>query len=102
MGESKEHKKIIKKAIKLLGQVLDEAGVPESHGLGHALKVLANLRQALLSNKEAGGKQKAIAEERQLALQLGALLHDADDKKYFPESLDYGNAVKIMRLALKD
>ena len=102
MSNNKEHRKIIKKASKLLGEVLDEAGVPESHGLGHALKVLENLRQALSSNEEAESKQIDLPAERQLALQLGALLHDADDKKYFPECKNYENAVSIMSQALKD
>lgn len=35
-------------------------------------------------------------------MQLGALLHDADDKKYFPEHKNYENANKIMDKALKN
>lgn len=33
-------------------------------------------------------------------MQLGALLHDADDKKYFPTHKNYENATKIMDKAL--
>ena len=34
-------------------------------------------------------------------MQLGALLHDADDKKYFPTHKNYENATKIMDKVLK-
>jgi hypothetical protein len=41
---------IIEQAKKLLFKVLVEAGVPESHGYGHAVAVLDNLDKTLHSN----------------------------------------------------
>ena len=35
-------------------------------------------------------------------MQLSALLHDADDKKYFPQNKAYENATKIIKKVLKD
>ena len=78
---------------------MTDSGVPESHGHGHALKVLANLQKALESNAET--KKIQIPSETQLALQLGALLHDADDKKYFPENDQKENCKKILKRVLK-
>lgn len=64
---SKLQKSILKKSTKLLDKVLTAAEVPESHGLGHALKVLANLHKAIESNAESG-KTIRLAPERELAL----------------------------------
>ena len=85
-----------------MDKVLTAAEVPESHGLGHAQKVLANLQKALESNEGLGSKMIKLTPERELALQLGALLHDADDKKYFPGHEAKENATKILKRALKD
>ena len=38
-----------------MAKVLTDAEVPESHGLAHAQKVLANLHKALKSNREEDG-----------------------------------------------
>jgi uncharacterized protein len=62
-------------------------GVPESHGAGHAQRVLAHTRLAL----EAAGAQPSRS--ARLALLLAALLHDSDDRKYFGKS---GNAETIL------
>jgi len=81
--------------------VLNAADVPESHGLSHALKVLDNLQNALKSNVKGTWKKIKISSERQMAMQLGALLHDADDKKYFPANKAYENARLVMKKSLK-
>ena len=49
---SKLQKSVLKHASKLLEIKFNDSAVPESHGHGHALKVLANLQKALESNKE--------------------------------------------------
>ncbi len=64
--------------------------MPESHGITHALAVLSNLNKAILSSKIP------IDDDVSLAMQLAALLHDADDRKYFEHSSGYQNAVQIM------
>jgi hypothetical protein len=63
-----------------LKQILDEAKVPESHGLQHAEQVLNHMQQALDSNDD---ELYNISETRKLSCVLAALLHDADDRKYF-------------------
>lgn len=67
---------IVTNATKLLQKALDKAGVPESHGLGHALCVLSHTNRAI--------EESFVDDNRALACKLAALLHDADDKKYFP------------------
>ena len=99
--DAKLQKKILKKASKKLDKVLKAADVPESHGLGHALKVVENLHNAVESNTQSNDGL-TLSPERELALHLGALLHDADDKKYFPEHKSYENAKKILKKALKN
>ena len=68
---------IISKAeAKLLAQY-EEFGVDESHGITHALAVLGHLDKAVAASP------KRLAGKRIQALRLAALLHDADDRKYF-------------------
>jgi hypothetical protein len=43
--------KVVNKAKSLLKQMMELAGVPESHGFGHALAVHGHLVRALQSNK---------------------------------------------------
>ena len=61
--------------------------MPESHGITHALAVLNNLDQAILA------AQTPLNDDLNLAMRLAALLHDADDRKYFGHSSGYQNAV---------
>jgi hypothetical protein len=37
----------------LLKQILDDAKVPESHGLEHAFKVLEHMKNAIKSNEKS-------------------------------------------------
>lgn len=72
--------------------------VPESHGVGHALAVHGHLMKALEFNDQSS-KKLSIDDNRRLALQLSALLHDADDKKYFKTHTTKENAAKIIAAA---
>lgn len=74
----------------LLDALFAEHGVPASHGTEHARRVLTHAARALAC---AAGVPKA---ERRAVL-WAALLHDADDRKYFPASRDYANARAILR-----
>lgn len=76
-------------SIQRLDVILKEAGVPESHGMGHCTKVLEHLDKALAAS------ELEISDDRKLAMRLGALLHDADDYKYFPK--ESKNGENIMR-----
>lgn len=61
-----------------------------SHGIQHAEKVLAHVEKALEFKSD-------LTADQQYAVRLAALLHDADDHKYFPDSVDYENARYVLR-----
>ena len=69
------------------------AGIDDSHGVKHARAVLAHAEAALAA-------APPLAPPRALAVRLAALLHDADDAKYFPlvggTAATYANAERIM------
>lgn len=84
-----------------LRETLDAAHVHESHGIGHADTVLAHLQQCLATDTCAdsdGAERLPVTPARVLALQLAALLHDADDGKYFGKGST--NARDIMQRVL--
>jgi len=86
---------VIKAATDSLRRLCLTAGIDESHGVEHALTVLRHTERAL----DAAG-DRTIAPARALSVRLAALLHDADDRKYFPETCTtYANAVRIMEEA---
>jgi len=74
-----------------LGALLDRAGVDDAHGLGHALAVLAHVDRALEC------AEPPIDPDRALAVRLAALLHDADDRKLFKQSVGHENAARILQ-----
>ena len=60
-------------------------GVPDSHGMGHCGKVLDHMVKTLESSKNDQSQHFELSEEKCLSMKLGALLHDADDRKYFKD-----------------
>ncbi len=64
-----------------------------SHGWEHIQSVFEHTKKALLSLK------CALPSKTQMEIKLAALLHDMDDRKYFPNTSDgeYPNAEKILR-----
>ena len=76
-------------AIKLLTQLFDKAGVDSSHGIIHAMCVITHTEKALTYSINPGNIRKRIA------IKLAALLHDADDHKFF-NTIDYSNARMIL------
>lgn len=79
------------KYIKHLSQLLEENNVCSSHGIEHAIAVLNHAKQALKYEPNPSTRE-------QEAILLAALLHDIDDKKFFPNNLNYEN----VRLILND
>jgi hypothetical protein len=67
--------RVRRRAFALLARLVAEHQIPESHGAGHARAVHRHVSRALRGEKVPANKR--------LGLQLGAVLHDADDPKYF-------------------
>ncbi len=80
-------------AIKLLTDIFEHHNIPESHGIVHALSVTENARRALDCCTN-------IPEKRKELILLAALLHDADDRKYWPR--DSRNAESILQQVIVD
>ncbi len=76
--------------IKNLNDILTTANVCKSHGISHALVVLAHATNALESY------DYGISESEKLAVKLAGLLHDADDRKFFPTNSNYENLRQII------
>jgi uncharacterized protein len=75
----------------LLDAILAKHSVCKSHGIGHAKMVMMHAQRALRSSK------LKISESERLAVLLAALLHDADDRKFFPRNHNYENARDILK-----
>jgi hypothetical protein len=76
---------LITKAQNHLSRLFQEVRMPESHGVNHCLVVLGHMESAI----QAGVLSNPVSlnETKKLTLCLAALLHEADDHKYFgPES----------------
>jgi uncharacterized protein len=79
------------KIVLSLQELFNKTLVDRGHGTDHALKVLAHVDNALILTKIPENE-----EDRQ-AIRYAALLHDADDSKFFPESVNYQNARNILQ-----
>lgn len=82
----------MKKYINRLNEIFDKNNVCTSHGIVHAIKVMNNTEQALLCTNFK------IDDSIKQSILLAALLHDADDKKFFPNNLNFEN----IRFVLSD
>lgn len=76
------------KYIELLTIILTDNDVCTSHGIEHAIAVMNNANKALPYYQLNENESKLVL--------LGALLHDADDKKFFPNNDNYNNLRNIM------
>lgn len=65
--------------------------VDSSHGVIHVRAVYNHIVKAIENNK------LKLNNNIILSLKLAAILHDADDHKYFPNSINYDNARHIMK-----
>ena len=75
-----------------LNQILTDNKVSECHGLNHAIAVMNNASNALYSNIH----NYNLTDEEKDSVLLAALLHDADDHKFFPDNHDYENLRNIL------
>merc|ERR1712154_543914 len=91
----------------ILAQVTDKLNVlftsmkmPESHGLNHSKTVLANMEKTI--SAAAPEYSSHLTPAKLLTLRLAALLHEADDHKYFKTSVHFDNARKICEESIPD
>lgn len=78
---------LVDRAAGLLEKILD-GQVDPCHGIEHALIVVGHVDRALELNP--------LPEQTQLAIRLAALLHDADDGKFFSTSKELTNARTVL------
>jgi len=77
--------------------------MPESHGINHCKTVLANMETAIQDAEAKGNSDLDLSERNKLTLSLAALLHEADDHKYFgPESRNADTILKESLSSLSD
>lgn len=93
LGGCASHNEIVAKAQVGLAALCEEYAIDESHGVLHANAVLMHAEGAL---REAEPLLTSV--DRVLAVRLAALLHDADDHKYFGKASSkvMANAARIM------
>lgn len=91
--EKSNNDKYLDAATTALGKILDEAKVCRSHGLNHAIRVMHHTKKAL----ECAPESFKLTPRTKLAILLAALLHDADDRKFFPEHKNFENARRILK-----
>jgi len=86
--------KILSVTKEKLNKLFVEIKMPESHGLNHCLTVLGHMEAAIssgLKNRDS----PLLTPQKNLTLKLAALLHEADDHKYFPDNKEFQNARMI-------
>jgi uncharacterized protein len=75
---NRKHLYLIEWAAIFLKDILSKANIDNGHGIDHARIVLYHAEEAL--------KYEKVTESQELAIKLAALLHDADDHKFFKNS----------------
>lgn len=84
-----DHRQLIDLAAQQLEQIL-KGKVDPCHGIDHALIVVDHVNKALER------MEIPISDKEQFAVKMAALLHDADDGKFFSTSIELTNARNIM------
>lgn len=81
----------LRRAVKMLSDIFESVNICTSHGIQHAVRVMGHAIRAVACSKFKLTRLDA------LAIILAALLHDADDRKFFPKHKNFENARKILR-----
>jgi HD superfamily phosphodiesterase len=79
----------MQKYISKLNNILKSHNVCNSHGIEHAINVMNHAEKAIIYEKECSLDDKN-------AVLLASLLHDADDKKFFPNNKNNENVRSII------
>eukprot|EP00088_Acartia_fossae_P017513 TRINITY_DN19964_c0_g1_i1.p1 TRINITY_DN19964_c0_g1~~TRINITY_DN19964_c0_g1_i1.p1 ORF type:complete len:277 (-),score=35.44 TRINITY_DN19964_c0_g1_i1:306-1088(-) len=85
---------ILEKTKTILRTFFEARKMPVSHGINHCTIVLNHMQEALKAS------ELNLSKDRCLTLCLAALLHEADDHKYFPEGSK--NATNILNQVLEE
>ena len=80
---------LYKKYIVNLDTLLTENKVCESHGIGHAINVFRHALYAI-------SKIMSLSDNQKMCIVFAALLHDVDDRKFFPNHKNYENLRTIL------
>ena len=83
-----------------LKTILEKNNVCSSHGLSHAIIVMINAKKCINHDNETTTINNIVfkLEKEQIkSILLAALLHDADDSKFFPNNLNYENLKIILK-----
>jgi len=94
MAAGSSAKTICCRMASVLQEILEEAEIDDGHGIDHALKVLNHAENTL-----AVSKSPRTPHTRNAVL-YAALLHDADDRKFFPDSTNHDNTRRILETVL--
>ena len=82
------------KIVSALQKLLDSNDIDNGHGIDHVTKVLCHANNAIAVSKTVKNPMHLDA------IRYAALLHDADDRKFFPDSVDCQNARMILEQIL--
>lgn len=85
---------ILAHVVSSANELFVSSNVDLTHGIEHALTVLAHVNKAI----DCGGRNKIFSNYQKLCMRIGAILHDADDKKFF-KTHNYSNARNIISVA---
>jgi uncharacterized protein len=73
-----------------LQKILYDNNVCDSHGIEHSVIVMNNAKKALES------EDYNLNDNQKRAVILAALLHDADDRKFFPNNKNFENLISVL------
>ena len=76
--------------INKLSQIFTSHDVCKSHGIEHAIAVYNHAQKAII-------EEKSISQLEKMAVLMASLLHDADDRKFFPNNLNNENTRDILK-----
>lgn len=76
--------------INRLQKILNDNNVCVSHGIEHSVIVMNNANKALES------EDYNLNDSQKKAVLLAALLHDADDRKFFPNNKNFENLISVL------
>jgi uncharacterized protein len=86
---------IVSRVVSSADKLFDLSNVDSTHGIEHALSVLAHVNNAIDCSREK------FSNYQKLCMRIGAILHDADDKKFF-KTHNYSNARNIISVVCVD